>query len=152
MNKKEIKSLAEMIKFNTSIKTLTLIKNYTSYNDWFLIYKSLEFNKNIKELTLTNTIQTTTETDRRYDLNLLCKSLYFNKKITKIEIDDISIKDVDLIVNLLKYNHHIKNIHFCDYQISGFVDYNILGRNLINNLKDKMNKILSFNKTLYNDF
>ena len=152
MNKKEIKSLSEMLKYNSSIKKLIIIKNYTSYNDWFLIYKSLEFNKNIKELTLINTIQTTTETDRRYDLNLLCKSLYFNKSITIIEIDDIIIKDVDLIVNLLKYNHHIKNIYFCDYQISGFFDYNIIGRSLVNNLKDKMNKILSFNKTLYNDF
>ena len=148
MNKKEVKSLSEMLKYNTSIKKLSISKNYTPYSDWFLIYKSLEFNKNIKKLILFNNLLTVNETDRRYDLNLLCKCLYFNKSITSIYIEDNIIKDIDLIVDLLKSNHHITSIDFFEFGFNGR-NYDI---NIINNLKDKINKLISFNKTLYNIF
>ena len=148
MNKKEVKSLSEMLKFNTSLKKLTINKNYTSYNDLILIYKSLEFNKNIKELIIVNNLLTINETDRRYDLNLLCKCLYFNKSITRIFITDNIIKDIDLIVDLLKYNHHITNIDFFECAFNGR-NYDI---NIVDNLKDKIKTMTNFNKTLYNDF
>ena len=148
MNKKEIKSLSEMLKYNTSIKKIRINRNCTPYNYWFLIYKSLEFNKNLEELYLFNNKFSINEADKRYDLYLLCESLYFNKSIKKLEISDESFKDIDLIVDLLKYNHHIKNIFLYDCTINR-INYDI---NIVNNLKDKIKELTNFNKTLYNDY
>jgi len=58
------------------------------------------------------------------------------------------IIDVDLLNELLKYNHNIKNIELYEYPIYGR-NYNI---NVVNNLKDELKKLLDFNKTIYNDF
>ena len=149
MNKKEIKNLSEMLKYNTSIKKLEIIKNNTSYKDWFIIYNSLEFNKNLKELHLCNNISPIDETDRRYELYLLCKCLYFNKSIKTLKIEDESLKNIDLIVDLLKYNHHIKDIFLFEFPRFYRININI---NVINDLKDKIKKLTIFNKTLYNDY
>ena len=148
MNKKEIKNLSEMLKYNISLKKLMIDAYCIPYNDWFLIYKSLEFNNNLEKLHLYNNKLSINDADKRYNLYLLCKSLYFNKSIKYLYISNINPKDIDLIANLLKYNHHIKDIFLTECLSKG-INYDI---NIVNDLKNKIKELTNFNKTLYNDY
>ena len=141
MNKKEIKSLYEMIKFNTSLKKLTIKLNNNPLNNLYLIYKSLEFNNNIEEFEII-----IYSSNVNYDLYPLCKSLYFNKSIKKIYIIGFNFKNTDLILDLLKYNHHIIDIKLNDLSDKyEHTDLNIFYNNI------KFQKLNNFNKKLYYD-
>ena len=141
MNKKEIKSLSEMLKYNTSLKKLSIRLNNNPLSNLYLIYKSLEFNNNIEEFKIY-----ICNNDIKYDLYPLCKSLYFNKSIKNIKIHCYGFININYILNLLKYNHHIINIKLIDKTYFNRRYYNIFDNNI------EYQKLISFNKKLYNNY
>ena len=64
MNEKEIKSLSELLKYSISLKKITITVNTTPYNDLYSIYKSLEFNKKLEELTILDNKKLDTDTNK----------------------------------------------------------------------------------------
>ena len=139
MNKKEIKSLSEMLKYNISLKKLTIIINKTPYNDLYSIYRSLEFNKSLKELSIIDNIRQNNDINKIFDIYPLYKTLYFNKSIQQLNIYSNKIKNINLIQDILKNNHHIRFMNFKDKSID-------------DNFYIELNKTLNLNKKFYNDY
>ena len=138
MNIKEIKSLSEMLKYNSSLKKLTIQLNFNPLNSLHSIYKSLEFNKSLEKFKIVIYNE-----NINYDLYPLCKTLIFNKIIKKIHISGFKFKNTDLILDLLKYNHHLINIKLIDKSNLNIGYFNILNNNI------EIQKLLTFNKNLY---
>ena len=88
--------------------------------------------------------------DKKFNRNQLYKSLYYNKSITKIDYSNVSLiflKDIDKILKLLKYNHHILEIKYNN----DIIQQNILTKDIWKKCI-KLQRLLNFNKKLCNDF
>ena len=148
MNKKEIKSISELLKYSISLKKIAIAINTTPYDDLYLIYKSLEFNKKIEELTILDNKILDTDLNKRFDLYPLCKTLYFNKSIKKLTLYSNGVKNFNLLIGLFKSNHHLKEL---SYRVKSLYrsEYN---EAFINNFDRKIKKSIHFNKRLFNYF